>query len=139
MSLESSRGGVGSFSNFFLVDSSSPKSNARFDVLSVSALTLLPKPKPLTLPRALSGTAEEASECTVSVTINLTVLTGGHSLVEELCRAVGLLALLTPVVDVKVADALAISGTAMSFPSNEEPDNESAAFLAMALGSNFPA
>jgi hypothetical protein len=47
--------------------------------------------------------------------------------------------MLIPVVDVKVADALAISGNAISFPSNDEPVDERAAFFAMALGSNLPA
>ena len=52
---------MGSLSSFFRADSSSPKSKARFeDALSVSAMALLPRPKPLTLPLDLGRADTDA-------------------------------------------------------------------------------
>ena len=64
--MESSGGGVGSFSNFFRPPSSSPKSRPGLeDGLSVSGADLLASPKPLTLPRAFKGAALVAFQVSV--------------------------------------------------------------------------
>lgn len=56
-----------------------------------------------------------------------------------LAVAGGLLALLPVVEELRVADALAVSVTATSFPSKDDPEEDPATLLAMAFGSNFPA
>lgn len=59
--------------------------------------------------------------------------------VEELEPAAELSAFRTVVEGLRIADALAISGSATSFPSVVKPAEAAIALLAMALGSNFPA
>lgn len=58
---------------------------------------------------------------------------------EEIEPAAELSAFRTVVEGLRVADALAVSGSATSFPSVVKAAEAAMALLAMALGSNFPA